>query len=787
MPDSSKVTGHHAQKPSGRYKYKEGRWRSTCESCRDKKRKCPHNTNDIKEHPDFFLGERIGGLSDDIADGLALPDEAGQSNLVGGPVANPTRKLRNLAVSQKKRKKWTRESSILYPVVEDTAQNNGRRVGRMVPMGGMRRQLPATPKPELTQHSIATVKKPTHYGKNLPPEKLHAFHIDYMDRDDMQRAQSELCSPTPPSPRPSPGSSGVSTILHTKSVHFEPNLENTLHNYTCNSTDNQVSPSSNPTVSDRIDHVTAAPIPGPSEAIHAAMPTLRENDIPPLPAVDSEDEEMLSQSPPHIHVAQSLSYKPGPEPCTSFLSPSFSCNVVHPHILLDQPKTTSVGQPPDEVRLSREGPQTLERAENSSLGQLSTEETPMPSLLHEATPTSVTAYAAHPDINLEPVENLSPAEPLTDEGIASYLSCKATPQAESRSRLYRLPGYFRLRTYGEACEIRDQLVADAVEDDESAEYHFGVADQYRARSERNRRRAADLDHILSPGPCLTATSQSPPLRVNPTRTMKQAATHPSNSHLAQRPTDDAERNLNCAPLSNCKRPREGHPRSGCPYTNLPSLLSNIELDSSTSHSPHHFESIRMSTAAKAIVSERYLQPIKQHKIPLSLPITSEDPAAHISPPQPVAAVFTSASTAMKGPAMKSEVPLQPSISPFRDNTYTSVFSADKMPVRSLSQDRNLFLSKLSGQALAVVYLISKANSDAIVDQAVALELKTDLVVSQNDYDSNFLIIFDNEQGDLRPGSLLHSVKNSAYNKVHGGTATGLTKLRAYAAAVVVEQ
>lgn len=343
------------------------------------------------------------------------------------------------------------------------------------------------------------MKKPTHYGKDLPPERLHAFYIDYQDREDIRRAELGLCSPTPRSPSPCPGSP-AHTILDTPPPDFKPNLDSrplcddgqsslsTIKDslgYTHNSTYNHVPTRmpSNPTVSDRVNNVAPVSIPAPSEPIHAAMCTLREGDmIPPLalPEGYSEDEEMLPppgtpKSPLYRDVAPSPAYNLHPEPFTSFSPSSFPSNADFPHLSLEQAESPSLTQPP-------------------------ADDVPDPNPSREATPTAANPYATHPHIPAEQpeAEILPLTQPPADKVLEPSLLREATASPyPTELRLYRLPGHFRPRTHMEGCEIRDQLVQDAVDDDYRAEYHFGVAGQYRARANDNRRRAADLDRILS--------------------------------------------------------------------------------------------------------------------------------------------------------------------------------------------------------------------------------------------------------------------------------------------------
>lgn len=257
-----------------------------------------------------------------------------------------------------------------------------------------------------------------------------------------------------------------------------------------------------------------------------------------------------------------------------------------------------------------------------------------------------------------------------------------------------------------------------------------------------------------------------------------AATNPLlSSNSIYKPTDSADWNLNGAPTSNstvststpsrrkplcsrCKRPREGHPRSGCPYANLPAPATKTELTSSKLHhdSPNNRDSIRIGTAAedvKAINSEGYSQLVKQNNHPPTLATS----VAHISRPNFVAAVDTSPSEA----TVKNERPMQPSTSISSNDNFTSASSAAEIPLEqvsvpkleseseentgacnsnpilpprgsifgSLSRERNFFVSELSEQALAIIYTIPKVNSDAVVGQAIALKFKAELVVSKN--------------------------------------------------------
>lgn len=238
------------------------------------------------------------------------------------------------------------------------------------------------------------------------------------------------------------------------------------------------------------------------------------------------------------------------------------------------------------------------------------------------------------------------------------------------------------------------------------------------------------------------------------------------------------------------------------------------------------------------VSERYLlQPVKQNKPPHPLITNSKEVVAHtssVSRPE-LAAVSTSpqALVAMDS-TMMSEMPIQPYlpgtpiISLSRDNNATSESSAIEMPLKqvlaptnsvhalhehsvklqesepdedtsacnsdpiggrilgSLSRERDSFVSELSGQALAVIYMIPKVNSNAIVGQAMALKFNMELVESKDDDEPNVLIILDHKKKARRLQTLLRAVTTSKDDEGQASMSTArLTMLQTSALAALV--
>ncbi|KJA29641.1 hypothetical protein HYPSUDRAFT_196006 [Hypholoma sublateritium FD-334 SS-4] len=97
-------------------------------------------------------------------------------------------------------------------------------------------------------------------------------------------------------------------------------------------------------------------------------------------------------------------------------------------------------------------------------------------------------------------------------------------------------------------------------------------------------------------------------------------------------------------------------------------------------------------------------------------------------------------------------------------------------------ERDVFVSRLSGEAPATIYIIPKADVDAIVKQAVSLKFITELVMSEDDDDPNALIILGREEKAVQ--TLLRKVETEN-RKAQVGKAKGSSTLRAAAGAAVV--
>ncbi|KJA13357.1 hypothetical protein HYPSUDRAFT_59945 [Hypholoma sublateritium FD-334 SS-4] len=228
--------------------------------------------------------------------------------------------------------------------------------------------------------------------------------------------------------------------------------------------------------------------------------------------------------------------------------------------------------------------------------------------------------------------------------------------------------------------------------------------------------------------------------------------------------------------------------------------------------------------SKVVVSKCY---VEQSKIPCLLSTSSGEDVAHSGPQSEIISpVVTSYPVAMDA-VKKSEIPMHSClpgaiITLSNDNNFTSKSATHEMPVKlsaptnsmralqeqsmkleesqleentsvcnsdpilpsPLSQKRDLFVSELSGQALAIIYTIPKVKSDAIIDQAAALKFKTGLVESEDDDEPNVLIILDHEEKVLSLEPLLRAVRSSKDDKIQAGVTTGLTILQASAAVVL---
>lgn len=235
---------------------------------------------------------------------------------------------------------------------------------------------------------------------------------------------------------------------------------------------------------------------------------------------------------------------------------------------------------------------------------------------------------------------------------------------------------------------------------------------------------------------------------------------------------------------------------------------------------------------KAAVSEHQnLQPVKQNPTPLTLSANYRENVEHISRPELVAAVTTNPPLAIETTvkdqmltqhSLSDSIPLPRNISPTsftRNLTSKQAFPTNSERAQAIhsdppmefkksgnntdacnadlalpphghvsesfhptaSVDRDFILAKLSEKAVAAIYIVPKIDAQALVAQAVALQLSAKLVTSQNDNDPNALIIFDHEE--KAPRTLLRAT--ITLEDVKAGTLKGSTVLRASVAAVVV--
>lgn len=268
----------------------------------------------------------------------------------------------------------------------------------------------------------------------------------------------------------------------------------------------------------------------------------------------------------------------------------------------------------------------------------------------------------------------------------------------------------------------------------------------------------------------------------------------------------------------CKQPRKGHPRSGCPLVNLSSSMINSDSPSVLTKSLGTVAE-EYDHVVKTVLSECHnLQPTtgKRNNAPLILSANSKENAQHnISRLESGAAVVTIPQLAMET-TMKDEMLVQHSLSapiplsheqtlPTISESMCDVHSANRpmeleksdnntdptSPRGCMSEsfpptpsiEREIFLLKLSEQALAAIYVIPKADSEAIFSQAVALKLNAELVMSQNDDEPNALIIFDHKEKTLR--ALLRVAMASEDIRAQVGMWKRSITFRTSAAAVVV--
>lgn len=287
--------------------------------------------------------------------------------------------------------------------------------------------------------------------------------------------------------------------------------------------------------------------------------------------------------------------------------------------------------------------------------------------------------------------------------------------------------------------------------------------------------------------------------------------------------------------SKCKRPRAGHPRSGCPFVNLdqPTLTNmdspyNVTLDSQ-GHGGHDMgpmalksnKTLELGAEANDDNGKKTFSPAPTSKAAmgqLSQPSdfdNSDSISSNIRVKHPQVKGTKDTKGKLPVPASSTvSLPCKPStqsnineLSPKQELLPTSLTrsiheqhskpdepgeNADALKsnlVTTNTMERDLFISKLSGQALAAIFLIPKVHTNAILNQAAALELKAELIVNKSfdDHDPNVLIILgghhtDHEEIALRRYLSTLTVTTSSDHEVK---LRGPSMFQATAAAMVV--
>ncbi|KAF8961096.1 hypothetical protein BDZ97DRAFT_1905638 [Flammula alnicola] len=314
----------------------------------------------------------------------------------------------------------------------------------------------------------------------------------------------------------------------------------------------------------------------------------------------------------------------------------------------------------------------------------------------------------------------------------------------------------------------------------------------------------------------------------------------------------------------CKRPRAGHPRSGCPYADSPSKGQSNVPNASGSHLSDALESMAIASPArierdddtKAFIKNRRRQSAQPHPLGpseslLSLSTNSNDIVARLSQPgifddtegeddgagkgkasrivrwqETIATIPAAPNRALKSKtparspmpgtlipptpessftssrdsAAKMESPPANSIRPANDdfpmedhasnsNASSSTVTRRAQPLsRTMSAvERDVFISKLSEEATATIYIIPKADVDAIVSKATALKFIAHQVMNDDENDPQALIILGRDEKAVQ--ALLRKVEKEnrkvQLSKTQNQGRHGPSTLKTAAGAVVV--
>ena len=297
--------------------------------------------------------------------------------------------------------------------------------------------------------------------------------------------------------------------------------------------------------------------------------------------------------------------------------------------------------------------------------------------------------------------------------------------------------------------------------------------------------------------------------------------------------------------SKCKRPRAGHPRSGCPFVDSPSNEKGqasrvtegnltVALESMVIASPGplgrdeetkaFIRSRRRSTQPAALarsesllslsassneIVARLMQPgmfddtegediggkgkasrivrwqdtIPPTPLASNIAMKSKTPARSpmpgtLIPPTPDSSFNSSNASTTKGEIISANLPEQNASSDLSSSS-TSTRRGQPLSRTMSAVERDIFITRLSDEASATIYIVPKADVEAIIAQATTLKFISQLVMNDDENDPQALLILGRNEAAVQ--ALLQKIekenerpqlnKKGSPSKSHHGPST----------------
>jgi len=125
--------------------------------------------------------------------------------------------------------------------------------------------------------------------------------------------------------------------------------------------------------------------------------------------------------------------------------------------------------------------------------------------------------------------------------------------------------------------------------------------------------------------------------------------------------------------------------------------------------------------------------------------------------------FTSNASTTKGEIISTNLPEQNAANSDLASTSTSTRRAQPLSRTMSAVERNIFITKLSEEAAATIYIVPKADIEAIVAQATTLKFLSHLIMNDDENDPQALLILGRNESAVQ--ALLQKVEKE-HEKAH---------------------